>query len=105
MAGIGKLQATEVVILVVGGLTDGPGFKLVSDGHGGFKVVPIPGWEPEVMRELGAALRALTAGAHIKSAEGASIVNLASKIVQAKVQHQLGHAAAGHVETTVFAMP
>lgn len=105
MPELGKLQVTEVVVVLGGSLVDGPGFKLVSNGHGGFTVVPIPGWGPDVMRDVGPALRALAAGAQINSAEGISIVNVASKIVRDKIQQQIGPAAVGHLDMTFYSVP
>ena len=47
-----------VSFLIIGG-TDAPGIMILPDGHGGYKIVRVPGWNPEQMVELGAALDVL----------------------------------------------
>jgi hypothetical protein len=64
----------EIEFLVVGGVNDAPGFKIVSDGHGGLKIVPVPGWNPEASRELQAALKVLGAVAGIKDEKVSQMV-------------------------------
>src|SRR6266702_8941780 len=86
----------EQVIFVVGGGTDAPGYKIVSDGHGGFKVVPVPGWNPELALELGAALKIVTAVARIKTPDASqAILNAAAKVVSAGISHLPGAPAGG----------
>jgi hypothetical protein len=80
----------EAVIFVVGGTNDAPGFKIVPDGHGGFKVVPVPGWNPEQALELGAALKTVTSAARIKHAEGKAILNAAMKLAQGELGSVIG---------------
>jgi hypothetical protein len=58
----------EATFLVVGEGTDAPGFRIVPDGKGGWKIVPVPGWDPEQMRELASAVRVVAAAGRIKHA-------------------------------------
>jgi hypothetical protein len=92
----------EQVILVVGGTTDAPGFKIVPDGHGGFKVIPIPGWNPEQAVELGAALRVLASAARIKQPEAShAILNAAAKLANTELGLLAGAAGTGHTTVVV----
>jgi hypothetical protein len=89
----------EQAIIVIGGYTDAPGFKIVSDGHGGFKVVPIPGWNPEVSAELGAALRIVASAAQIKQPEASqAIMTAAAKLATSQIGALAGGGAG---QTTV----
>ena len=84
----------EQVIFVIGGYTDAPGFKIVSDGHGGFKVVPIPGWNPELSAELGAAVRIIASTAQIKQPEASqAILNAATKLATSQISALAGGSA------------
>jgi hypothetical protein len=90
----------EQVIIVIGGYSDAPGFKIVSDGHGGFKIVPIPGWNPEQSMELGSALKVAAAASQIKQPEASqAILNAAAKLANAEIGRLVGSAGAG--QTTV----
>ena len=81
----------EVTFLVVGGVTDAPGFKIVSDGHGGFKIVPVPGWNPEQSLELGAALSVLSKAGRFKNAEASqAILTAAAKVAVTEVAKMAG---------------
>ena len=80
----------EVVLFIVGGANDAPGFKIVPDGHGGFKVVPVPGWNPEQALELAAALRVVSAAGRLKHPESHAIVNAAAKLVQGELRNLVG---------------
>ncbi len=93
----------EQVIIFVGGTNDAPGFKIVSDGHGGFKIVPIPGWDPEKFGELGAALKVISAAAHIRHTEASqAIVTAATKLATATMT-QLHAGVAGQSTVVVVA--
>lgn len=86
----------EQVIFVVGGATDAPGFKIVSDGHGGITVVPVPGWNPELAAELNAALKVIGSAAHIKQPEASkAILGAATKLAHAEIGRMVGNAAGG----------
>jgi hypothetical protein len=86
----------ELTIFVVGGGTDAPGFKIVPDGKGGFKIVPVPGWNPEQMRELSSALRAVAVAGRIKhSKTSRAILNNATKLAASEIEGLLGKAEAG----------
>jgi hypothetical protein len=75
-----ELAQKEIEFIVIGGETDAPGIKIVSDGHGGIKIVHVPGWNPEQLVELGAALKVIAAAAAIHREDA---------------QHEILHAAIG----------
>jgi len=78
MPPVGALR--ELTVFVVGGGTDAPGFKIVPDGKGGWKIVPVPGWNPEQMIELASALRVSAAAGRLKSPQvSRTILNSAMK--------------------------
>lgn len=80
----------NVSFLLIGG-TDAPGIQLVPDGHGGWKIVRVPGWNPEQMVELGAAIEATAAGAHLKEAKASqAILKAAGPLVSAQLEKVLG---------------
>jgi hypothetical protein len=90
-------------ILVVGG-TDAPGFMIVPDGKGGYKIIPVPGWNPEQMRELSSALRVVAAAGRIKHAQASrTILNNAAKLAASEIHGLLGRAdvAGGSVAVVV----
>jgi hypothetical protein len=88
----------EEVIFVVGGGTDAPGFKLVPDGHGGFKIVPVPGWNPEAGLELSSALKVMGLAARLKNPEGSrAILHDAAKIVEKELGPAIGAHGGGKV--------
>ena len=64
------------IIITVGGFNDAPGFIIVSDGHGGFKIVKTPGWNPEVALEVNAGI------AILREAQGLKSVRVQAKLVQ-----------------------
>ena len=92
----------EMVFFMVGGANDAPGFKIVPDGHGGFKVVPVPGWNPEQAVELGATLKALGSVGRLKRHEAGSIVTSLGKLASSEL-HKLttGGEAAAHAAVVV----
>jgi len=92
----------ERAIIIIGGGTDAPGYKLVPDGHGGYKVVPVPGWNPEAMLELSAALSILQQASRLKQPDASKGVMAAvSKIAQSGLTHLAGDQAGG---TTIVVM-
>ena len=91
-----KGTLAEEVIFVVGGANDAPGFKIVSDGHGGITIVPIPGWNPEQAVELGAALKVIASAASIKQPEASkAILGAATKLAHAEIGRMVGKSAGG----------
>jgi len=86
----------EEVIFVVGGANDAPGFKIVSDGHGGITVVPIPGWNPELSAQLGAALKVIASAANIRQPEASqAILGAATKLAHAEISRMVGKTTGG----------
>jgi hypothetical protein len=78
-------------IIIVGG-TDAPGIQLVPDGHGGWKIVRIPGWNPEAMVDLANGLAVISAASKLKAP------GLAQQVINAVgsfVQKQIGEHAPG----------
>jgi len=89
-------ELREVEFLVVGGVNDAPGFKIVSDGHGGFKIVPVIGWGIDSARELQGALKVLSAAGSIKDQKASqAILSVAGKLAQSEVTKWAGGAAKG----------
>jgi hypothetical protein len=71
----------------------------VSDGHGGIKIVPIPGWNPEQAAELGAALKVIASASRIRQPEASqAILSAASKLAGSEIGHLTGGASG---QTTV----
>ena len=84
-------KASLSSIIIVGG-NDAPGIQLVPDGHGGWKIVRIPGWNPEAMVDLANGLAVISAAAKLRTPD------LAQKVINAVggfVQGQLGEHAPG----------
>ena len=93
----------QEVIFVVGGANDAPGFKIVSDGHGGVTVVPIPGWGIEQSVELGAVLRIIASAANIKQPEAShSILGAATKLAHAEIGRLVGNTGAGQQQAIII---
>jgi hypothetical protein len=89
--------AHENVIFVVGGANDAPGFKIVVvNGH--VKVVPVPGWGPEQMRELASALKIAGAAGSIKQPEASSAIMTAAANLAIS---QIGHLTGGQAGQTI----
>lgn len=87
-----------VAITIVGG-TDAPGLQIVPDGHGGWKIKRVPGWNPEAMAELANGLEVITAGSRLKTAGLAEQV-IAS--VGGLVEKQLGEHVGGAANVVVL---
>ena len=87
----------EQAIIIIGGGTDAPGVKLVPDGHGGYKVVPVPGWHPEQFAELAASLKVLASVSRIKQPDASkAIMGAATKLANQGIAHLTGGQAAGN---------
>jgi hypothetical protein len=85
----------NVSFLIVGG-TDAPGIQLVPDGHGGWKIVRVPGWNPEQMLDLASIVQATAAGARVKDAKlSQTVLNAAAPAVGAELSKVLGKQAEG----------
>lgn len=78
-------------ITIVGG-TDAPGIRIVPDGHGGFKIEKVPGWNPEQMLELANGLEIVSAASRLKTA---GLAEQVLKSVGGMVEKQLGEHAQG----------
>jgi hypothetical protein len=86
----------ELTLFVVGGGTDAPGFKIVPDGKGGWKVVPVPGWDPEQMLELASALRVSATAGRLKNGRvSRAILNSAMKVAAEELGGVLGQQKGG----------
>jgi hypothetical protein len=96
-----QIALQQTTIIVIGGYTDAPGFKIVSDGHGGFKIVPIPGWNPELAAELSSTLQiAARAGAIKETTPAQTILNTAANLAVQQVA-KLAGGDAGAQGTTI----
>src|SRR4051812_10244562 len=92
----------EQAIIIIGSGTDAPGLKLVPDGHGGYKVVPVPGWNPEQMLELNSALKVLASAGRIKQPDASkAIMTAASKLANEGIAHLTGGQAGGNTVIVV----
>jgi hypothetical protein len=96
-------MAAQVSFLIAGG-TDAPGIRIVPDGHGGWKIVKVPGWNPEQMVELGAALQVVAAGGRLKHADTAqAVLKSAGRLAQSELATALGKDAENAHVVVVFA--
>lgn len=59
---------SSIVFLSLGPLTDGPGIQIIVDANGHVRIVPVPGWNPEIMAEITGAVQVLTQATRIKDA-------------------------------------
>lgn len=84
-------------ITIIGG-TDAPGIQIVPDGHGGYIIKRVPGWNPEQMADLALGLNVITAASQLKTAELAEQV---MKSVGGFVEGQLGEHIAGAANVVV----
>jgi hypothetical protein len=97
-------RAKETAFIIVGGGTDAPGWALVPDGHGGWKIVRVPGWNPEQMVELGAALTVVAAGGRIKNPKVSKvIVDSAAELVASEIGNLVAGAKLGAGNVVVIA--
>jgi hypothetical protein len=85
-------------IIIVGG-TDGPGIRIVPDGHGGWKIERVPGWNPEQMVELGHGLAVISAASRLKTA---GLAEQAITAVGGFVEKQLGEHVGGAANVVVI---
>jgi hypothetical protein len=85
-------------ITIVGG-TDAPGIRIVPDGHGGWKIERVPGWNPEQMVELGNGLAVISAASRLKTA---GLAEQAIKAVGGLVEKQLGEHVSGAANVVVI---
>ncbi|HEY3947588.1 hypothetical protein [Phenylobacterium sp.] len=80
-------------ITIVGG-TDAPGIQIVSDGHGGWVLKRVPGWNPEAMAELAHGLEVISAGSRLKTSGLAEqVINSVSGLVEQQLGEHVGGAA------------
>jgi hypothetical protein len=95
-------ELQDMTIIVVGGFTDAPGFKIVIE-NGHIVIVPIPGWNPEFARELGSALKVAALGGTLKNAEASQvIVSSAVRLAAGELSRVVGKETTGN--TVVVAM-
>lgn len=85
-------------ITIIGG-TDAPGIQIVPDGHGGFVLKRLPGWDPELMRELANSLHVVSAASRLKTNGLASAV---IKSVGSLIEQQLGDHLGGAANVVVL---
>jgi hypothetical protein len=92
----------DMTIIVVGGYTDAPGFKIVIEG-GRILIVPIPGWNPEFARELGSALKVAGLAGSLKNAEASQVImSSAIRLAAGELSRVVGNETTGN--TVVVAM-
>jgi hypothetical protein len=90
-------RALEAITIISGG--DGPSIQLVSDGHGGWVLKRVPGWNPELIAELANSLTVVSAASKLKTA------GLAEKLINSVgglVETQLGEHAGGAAHVFVM---
>ena len=93
-------------LLVMGG-TDGPGFTLVIE-NGKVVLKPLPGWNPEIMKELGAALSAVQAMEGLRQHAGITqaLADSVGRFVITEMDRYLAQdAVGGKGAATVVVMP
>ena len=75
----------QVSFLIMGG-TDAGGIRIVPDGHGGYKIVKVPGWNPEQMVELGRLIDVVSAAGRLRHPEvSQAILKAAGKLITAEI--------------------
>jgi hypothetical protein len=84
-------------ITIVGG-TDAPGIQIVPDGHGGWKIKRIPGWNPDQMVDLAHSLTVIGAASRLKTA---GLAEQAIKTVGGFVEQQLGEHVGGPANVVI----
>ncbi len=88
MPAVPKTTALQQIIFIGQEGSDAGGFRIVPDGKGGWKIEKVPGWNPEGMSEVGAALQVLGRAAVLKNARVSksilkSAANLANEELEA----------------------
>jgi hypothetical protein len=84
------VAAQQLTFLIVGGETDAPGWKLVWDGKE-WKIVPVPGWNPELTRELSSLAQIVAKASEVKNAQvSRAILNAAGPLVQKELSGAVG---------------
>lgn len=71
-------------LMIVGG-TDAPGIRIVPDGHGGFKIEKVPGWNPDAMSDFSHALKVVDVASRIRQQ---GVAEVAIKSVMQFVQKE-----------------
>jgi len=84
-------KARPISLTMIGG-TDGGGIVLVPDGHGGFTIKRIPGWNPEAILDLVNSISVIKAASRLKTPQLADAV---FKSVGNYVNQQLNEHAGG----------
>jgi hypothetical protein len=72
--------------------TDAGGVRIVPDGHGGWRIIKVPGWNPESMFELANSLEVISAASRLKTS---GLAEAAIKSVGGFVEKQLAEHAGG----------
>ncbi len=82
--------------IIVGGGTDGGGFKIVPDGKGGWKIVPIPPWNPEAVSQFASLVTIVAEAGRLRSPEASqAILKVATQLVATELAPVLDKGAAG----------
>lgn len=90
----------QASMILIGGGTDAPGISIQPDGHGGWVVKKIPGWNPEAMAELASALKVVNSAARLKTP---GLFEQTMKSVGAFVSSQIAEHAHGGTVVVVQA--
>jgi hypothetical protein len=91
----------QVSFLIIGG-TDAGGIRIVPDGHGGYKIVKVPGWNPEQMVELGHLIDVVSAAGRLKHPEvSQAILKAAGKLITSEITPGLEQGAGEQVVVAV----
>jgi hypothetical protein len=100
---LAELKQEQLSFLIIGGETDAGGIRIVSDGKGGFKIIKVPGWNPEQMLELGSAIRVAASAARIKNPEvSRAVLNAVGKLTLSELAPALKSLEdVGHVVVVV----
>jgi len=85
MSSHGTKPLAEFTIYIGPVGTDGPTLQLVPDGHGGWKVIKTPPWNPEALAEFNAAAKVLSHGLTMKNPElSRTVVNAAANFMHSE---------------------
>jgi hypothetical protein len=90
-------KALEGITIISG--SDAPSIQIVSNGHGGWVVKRVPGWNPESIAELANSLTVVSAASKLKTA------GLAEQLINSVgglVEQQLGEHAGGAAHVFVM---